>query len=168
MTRKRYPKTARTSRSRRRAPYPFERRYASLQEDEGHPVDDVIDRIPPIARLGRKLVRLSRAIQERFGDDEAYLTYEDLRLEQRCTREEAYFDAGFADGRLIERTEGLPHSVSASPEARDLARKVLVQLRSANLPTNSTAALLLEIARSFMMEGGPPISTVRTRAGYAK
>jgi hypothetical protein len=122
-----------------------------LQTDDEHPVDAVIDRIPTIARLDRKLVRLSKQVQEQSGDVEAYLSFEDLRLEQRCTREEAFFDAGHAQGRVAGIIETPTASTRFNPKAGAFSR----QLRSARLTSGLSVeqflAVLLEYARGLLL-----------------
>ncbi len=151
MTKKRYPKTARTSRSARQRHYPFERRYAALQGDDEHPVDAIIDRIPQITRLDRKLARMSKSMQNQAGDAEAYLSFEDLRLEQRCTREEAFFDAGHEQGRIDGATEAMNASVTANPEARTFAKHIRAARLASRMPPDRVVAVLLEIARGIVM-----------------
>jgi len=96
--------------------YPFERRYRELDGDQEHPVDAVIRRIGPIASLDRKVLAQSRRWQEHVDDPSRYRDYEDLLLLQRSLREEAFFDAGHAEGRLVGRAESLKHSSTATAE----------------------------------------------------
>jgi|SRR5579871_428728 len=155
MTRKRYPKTARRSRSTHERRYPFERRYAALQTDDEHPVDVIIDHVPSIARLDLKLVRLSKQVQEQSRDVEGYLTFEDLRLEQRCTREEAFFDAGHEAGRIDGAIESLDSSVRKDRGARSFAQRLHRARLSSNLSADRAIAVLLEFARGLMLAQRP-------------
>ncbi len=151
MTRKRYPKTARRSRSTPTRGYPFESRYAALQTDDEHPADVIVDHIPSIARLDNRLVRLSKRVQEQSRDVEGYLTFEDLRLEQRCTREEAFFDAGHEAGRIDGAIESLDSSGRKDRLARSFARRLHLARLSSNLSTDQAIAVLLEFARGLVL-----------------
>jgi len=56
----RAPKGKLAARSQRSRPFPSE--YVALFEEDRHPVDDIIARVPQVARLGRKLRRLAQVL----------------------------------------------------------------------------------------------------------
>lgn len=154
MTEKTYPKSTRVSRSLpARAPraYPFERRYDALKTDEPHPIDVIIDRIPAIAALDRKLLRLSKRHRSQVSDVRRFIDYEDARLDQRCVREQAFFDAGHQQGRLDGVVESLNSSVKLEPNARAFARRLEVARLSSTLATERVLAVLLELARGLVL-----------------
>jgi len=122
----------------------------------------IIDHIPAIARLDRKLVRLSKQVQEQSRDVEGYLTFEDLRLEQRCTREEAFFDAGHEAGRIDGVVESLDSSVRINRDARSFARRLHLARLTSNLSVERTIAVLLEFTRGLVL-GRPPRQGRRSR-----
>lgn len=163
MTKKPYPKTPRVSRSTRRRPtpvstgdrfsraYPFPRHYRDLDGHEQHPVDAVISRIPKIATLDRSLVRRSQRWKAQVRDVQGYIAYEDARLHQRVLREEAHFDAGHREGRLIGLVESLSASSAASAKARELAQQIRVATMTTILPPDRIVAVLLEAARALVL-----------------
>ena len=162
MTKKPYPKTPRVSRSTPRpdAPsnasrpsraYPFPRRYGDLDGREEHPIDAVISKIPKIAAIDRRLVRLSRRWKEQVRDVQGYIAYEDARLQQRVLREEAHFDAGHREGRLVGLVESLSASSAGSAKARELAQQIRVATMTTVLPPDRIVAVLLEAARALVL-----------------
>lgn len=166
MTKKTYPKTPRVSRApstsaRRSRGYPFERRYAALQGDDEHPVDAVIDRIPKIAAIDREVVDLSRRWPNEVRNAEAYRNYEDLRVEQRVLREEAFFDAGHREGFLGGVLESLNANANLNSDSRAFARKIQVARIGSKLPLGQSMAVLLEIVRALAL--GRPLLPVRRR-----
>jgi hypothetical protein len=156
MTKKPYRKTARVSRSaRRQRPRgnPFEARYRQLQGDDPHPVDLIIDEIPQVRALDRKLIRLARRVQQQVRDPKGYVRYEDLRAEQRCMREQVFFDAGHAQGRIDGVVESLDSSVKLNRDARAFARRVQVARLSSRLSSERVVAVLMELARGLVLVG---------------
>jgi len=155
MTKKRYSNARPVSRSElpSRGRYPFERRYAALQGDGPHPLDAIIDQIPAIRSLDRKLVGLSRRVQADTRDPKRYIAFEDLRLEQRALREAAFYDAGHQQGRIEGAAKSADISTHVSSEGRAFARWIhIVQLASGLTPEDSVA-VLLEVARGLVVEG---------------
>jgi hypothetical protein len=174
MTKKRYLKTPHASRSAvadarppqrplRSARYPFPRRYCDLQGDEEHPIDAVIARIPAIAALDRKLLRQSHVWESQVRDAEAYRDYEDARLRQRCLREEAFFDGGHREGRLVGLVESLSASIAGSQRAGKLARQIRTALLTTILPPDRIVAVLLELARAIALGQQLPAISSRER-----
>lgn len=166
MTKKPYPKTHHVSRAARspRHPssaYPFERRYAALQGDDEHPIDQIIDRIPKIAELDGKVVDLSRRWSDEVRDAEAYREYEDLRVAQRALREEAFFDAGHREGLLAGAVESLDASVTLDPESRLFARQLQVARIGSKLSGDHSIAVLLEMARAMLLWPRRKVVTTR-------
>jgi hypothetical protein len=133
------------------ARYPFERRYQELDGAEDHPVDAAIRKIRRIASIDRKVLALSRHWQEQVDHPDAYAHYEDLRFFQRCVREEAFFDAGFEEGKLVGIARSVANSRTATAEGHRLATGVFQAVRTAKLPHAHIAAVLLELARAFVL-----------------
>jgi hypothetical protein len=167
MTTRRYPDSRTKSRSnpaRSSRAYPFEHRYDSLKTDDPHVVDEIIDRIPAIAALDRKLLRLSGRCRSQVRDVKKFIAYEDARLEQRCERERAFYDAGHAQGHLVGVAESLNSSVRFDRDARAFARRVQIARLASKLPRHRVLAVLLELARGFVLVGPPHRrSTSRTQ-----
>jgi hypothetical protein len=154
MTQKRYPNTPRVSLSTSTRPsgdYPFEKRYDSLKTDDPHVVDVVIDRIPHIAALDRRLLRLSHHVRAQVRDVKKFIAYEDARLEQRCERERAFYDAGHAQGYVGGIVESLNSSVTVDRAARVFARRVQVAQLASRLSAERMLAVLLELARGLAL-----------------
>ena len=137
--------------SARRGRYPFDRRYAALQGDDEHPVDHVIGRIREIAVVDRKVRRQSSRWEKHVDDPARYRDYEDLRLHQRCLREEAFFDAGHERGRVVGRAEAFAASIRRRADLNAVrgVLRVLVPLRR---PPIHDAALLIAIAHALLVD----------------
>jgi hypothetical protein len=153
MTKKRYSKTARVSRSARapRNRYPFERRYARLQGDDPHPVDVLIDKLPQVRALDGKLVRLSRRVRRQIRDVRGYVRYEDLRGAQRTRPEEAYYDCGHERGRVDGVVESLNASIKVNAKAQSFASMVTTAQLMSKLSPEAIVAALLELARGMVL-----------------
>jgi hypothetical protein len=167
MTKKPYPKVPRVSRSgrpsrpqpqprpapsdRARGSYPFPRTYAALGGDGEHPVDAIVARLPKIATLDRRLVRLANRYQAEVKDTAGFVDYEDARLAQRLQRQEAFFDAGHHEGRITGALESVSTSVAGSARAQQLTRQLRLAIMTTVLPPNSIVAVLLELARVLVL-----------------
>jgi len=152
MTNKRYPKSARPSRSPRpagRAPYPFARRYDALPDAELDPLLGTIDAIPEIRRLDRRLVRLSKRVQGDVRDVPRYVAFEDLRVEQRLLREAAFYDAGHQHGRTEGASEA--SAVDADRKAAAFGRLILAARLASKLTATQAVAVLLQITRGLVV-----------------
>ena len=149
--------------ARRIRGYPFERRYAALQGDDEHPVDTVIDRIPNIATVDRKVVDLSRRWPNEVRDAEGYRNYEDFRVKQRVLREEAFFDAGHREGFLGGvLSKSLNASANLNSDSRAFARKIQIARIGSKLPAEqSVAVAAFEITRALVL--GRPLLRARKR-----
>jgi hypothetical protein len=162
MTKKRYPKPPRVSRSGPARPgrgYPFERGYDSLDtQNDPHVVDTIIDKIPQVRALDRNLVRLSKRVQGDVRDVKRYIGFEDLRLEQRTLRERLYFDAGHQQGRVDGIVESLDSSIRVSREARGYARQIHIARIASGLTAVRAIAVLLELARGLVLGERLPTS----------
>lgn len=144
---------------RRRAPkkkssrvpsYPFERKHAAMQNDDSHPIDEVVDRIPKIRSLDRTLLRQSVHWQTQVPNAADFRDYEDLRLQQRLLREEAFFDAGHETGRLAGLSEAAARRAAASPEGDEFARRITMAAFQSNLPADELVAVVLESVREIL------------------
>ena len=106
-----------------------ERRYDTLKTDDPHPIDVTIDRIPAIAAVDRRLFRLSKRIRTQVGDIREFIAYEDARLEQRCERERAFYDAGHQEGRIEKQASTGDGPVDAVFKAIEHITGIEVTLR---------------------------------------
>jgi hypothetical protein len=182
MTKKPYPKVPRVSRSGRPArnspqprrrpsrddqqrSYPFLRAYATLGGSGEHPVDTIVDRLPEIALLDRKLRRVANRYQAEIKDAAAFIAYEDARLDQRLQRQEAFFDAGHHEGRITGILESLSASVAGSARARELARQLRLAIMTTVLPPDRIVAALLELARALVLGQQLPMTHRRRTSG---
>jgi hypothetical protein len=138
-----------------------ERRYDTLKTDDPHPIDVTIDRIPAIAAVDRRLFRLSKRIRTQVGDIREFIAYEDARLEQRCERERAFYDAGHQEGRIEGAVESVNSSVKSDRQAGAFARRIQVAQLSAGLSAERTLAILLELARGLVLAGRRPTPGAR-------
>ena len=118
---------------------------------EGHPVDVAIDRLPRVANLRRSLLRLAKRWQGEASDQQAFVAYEDLRLEYLMLREQGYFDAGYRYGLLAGRAESRDASATANPAVRAFAHQVGLAAAVAKIPQPRIAAALMEIARAMVL-----------------
>ena len=111
----------------------------------------IVDKIPRVRALDRRLVRLSKGVQAHVRDAKCYIAFEDLRLEQRTLREQAYFDAGHQQGRIDGVVESLNASVKISREARAFARQIHIARLASGLTAERATAVLLEFARGLVL-----------------
>jgi len=118
---------------------------------EGHPVDVVIDRLPKVASLCRRLLRLAKRWQCEVSDAQAFIAYEDLRLEYLRLREQGYFDAGYHYGLLAGRAESHAASAAENPAVRAFAHQIGLAAAVAKIPQPRIAAALMEIARAMVL-----------------
>jgi hypothetical protein len=151
MTKKRYRKTARVSRSgKSHGRHPLPDHYAAAQPPDTsgeHPVDFLIDSIPEIARRRRRLVRMAKRWQHEVVDERAFIAYEDLRLEYFTLREQLYFNAGFERGRLAGRAD----SADLATSTRAFAHQLGLAVATADLPQPHIAAAMIEVAKAVML-----------------
>jgi hypothetical protein len=145
MTKKRYRKTARVSRSGKSERYLFPDHYTAAQPpgtSGEHPVDILIDAIPEVASRRRKLVRMAKGWRRRVGDERAFINYEDARLDYFVLREQLYFNAGFERGLLAGRA----HAREVEAGTRAFGHQLGLAVATADLPPSHVAATLLEVA----------------------
>ena len=117
----------------------------------GSPVDVVIDRLPKVASLCRRLLRLAKRWQGEVSDAQAFIAYEDLRLEYLRLREQGYFDAGYHYGLLAGRAESHAASAAENPAVRAFAHQVVLAAAVARIQQPRIAAALMEIARAMVL-----------------
>jgi hypothetical protein len=118
-------------------------------EYDDHPVDAMVDRIPAISDRARRLRALARKVQARCNDDDLFIRYEDLRLNQQTDREQLYYDSGWEHGSLAGRAE--EQDARLSPATLAFRDKLQVLLTTSYLRDDLAAAAMLSYARALVM-----------------
>lgn len=133
--------------------------------DEGHPVDEAVERRLDHAALRRRIRTATDRIMEALGDEQdLWFRLEELLGEYRMDREAAYFDIGYEHGRAAARAETLADGKScASTAYRELARRVREAAVHAGLPHEQATSALLEAAWALIVGGGAPGAGSRQR-----
>jgi hypothetical protein len=141
------------SRGRGRSRYPFERRYDLMRADgEENPIDALIEQIPEIVAVRKKVRTLALRVRDRVADVPMFIDLQDLRVLQGAVREEAYFDAGFAEGQIVGRAESLDRSAANNSRAsRSLVRKIRRAVLESRLTGTHAAAVLIEVSRAIVL-----------------
>jgi hypothetical protein len=136
---------------------------------DDHPVDAMVDGIHSIADRAGRLRRLARQVQARCKDDDLFIRYEDLRLNQQTDREELYYNTGWEHGSLAGRAE--EQDARLDPAAQAFRDRIQVLLTTTNLRVDLVAAVMLSYARALVVgfqpsgsqSGAPPRKTGRVR-----
>ena len=131
------------------------RHYRALLESEQtegqHPADRLVADLPDVYEVDEA----ARAMSAQMGQSEAlrrsvasWTEYEDLRFQQRCVREERFFDVGYEMGweAGIAQFGGFARDRDATIAHRQVHR-VLV---SSDLSRTERALVLLEVARALL------------------
>lgn len=134
------------------------RHYRRLMEPErterDHPADRLVASSPHVAAIDHavrtKATEMSSSVAQR-SSTALWTEYEDLRFQQRCLREERFFDLGFEMGRLAGIADD--DSLVGEPEASELRTHVLRIIVSTGLPRETLATVMLEVARSLLNPG---------------
>jgi hypothetical protein len=124
---------------------------------DDHPVDSMVDGIPSIADRAGRLRRLARQVQARCKDDDLFIRYEDLRLNQQTDREELYYNAGWEHGALAGRAAEQHARLDSA--ARAFSDRLQVLLTTTNLRDDRAAAVMLSYARALIVSPGPSRSS---------
>jgi hypothetical protein len=77
------------------------------QADEAHPVDETIDRTPPVRRTYRQVLALERRVRVPAVARPAFVRYCDARLLLQSLRENIAFNVGIEIGTLVGRRDAL-------------------------------------------------------------
>ena len=141
------------------------RHYRALLESEQtegqHPADRLVADLPDVHEIDEAAramsAEMSRSVAQRQSIA-SWTEYEDLRFQQRCVREERFFDVGYEMGREagIAQYGAFAHSPNATVVRRQL-QGVLV---SSDLSRIERALVLLEVARALLRpaDTGPDTS----------
>jgi hypothetical protein len=83
-------------------------------------------------------------------------------------REQAFFDAGHEQGRLDGVTESLDSSVKLNGHARAFARRIQVAQLSSKLTNKGVLAVLLELARAFVLTSNQRTESTAAKENHVK
>lgn len=138
--------------------------------DEGHPVDEAVERHLDHAALRRRIRTATERITEALGDEQdLWFRLEELLGEYRMDREAAYFDIGYEHGRAAGRAEVLAQGKSRATIAyRALAEHVRETAVNAGLPDAQATGALIEAAWALLADRGAAGSGTRTTRGKRK
>jgi hypothetical protein len=126
---------------------PFPDHYERTRIDgKEHPADVVIDHLPKIKKLTRRLSKLSQALLQSVKNPKAFIAYVDARGVYQSMRENLFFNAGFEHGLLAARQDCGTERILNHPVAREVRNEINQIALSTSLPRNCVVLLLLEAA----------------------
>jgi hypothetical protein len=141
------------------------RHYRALLESEHaegeHPADRVVADLPDVREVDEAAramsAEMSRSVARRQSST-SWTEYEDLRFQQRCVREERFFDVGYEMG--WEAGIAQYSAFTDGPDATAVRRQVHRVLVSSDLSRIERAMVLLEVARGLLRpaDAGPNTS----------
>jgi len=141
------------------------RHYQALLESEHaegeHPADRVVADLPDVREVDAAAramsAEMSRSVEQRQSIT-SWTEYEDLRFQQRCVREERFFDVGYEMG--WEAGIAQYGAFADGPDAIVVRRQVHRVLVSSDLSPIERAVVLLEVARALLhpADTGPDTS----------
>ena len=155
MTKERYPESKDLSRTRKkRRPFRLPDRYAAVQPartSEDHPVDLLIESLPGMAALRRKVVGLREVVQRQIRRQPDFVRYEDARTDFACQREQAYYNLAYERGRFAGVAESSAAAGTSDPAVRAFQDQLCTAVAEAKLPKSKVAAALIDVARAVVL-----------------
>ena len=131
------------------------RHYRALLESEQaegqHPADRLVADLPDVREVDEAAQAMSAEMSrlaERRQAIASWTEYEDLRFQQRCVREERFFDVGYEMG--WEAGIAQYGAFARGHDATVARRQVHRVLVSSNLSRIERALVLLEVARALL------------------
>ena len=166
MTKKRYPKTTRVSRSapgrrprgRLSQPVDTEERpltrnaFLNLDPSIGdNPVAAMVHRVPDMRAARGHLARAAKRLRKRPQDQTRFIAYDDAWTEYCVLCEERYFNLGFEHGTRAGIGMAMGNIAANMAVMRSITRAVHTAVLAPKAPTQVIAAGLIELARSLML-----------------
>jgi hypothetical protein len=176
MTKKRYPKTARVSRSaparrprnRPSRPADGEERpltrnaFRNLDPSVGdNPVAAMVHRMPDVRAARSHMAHTAKRLRERPQDQARFIAYDDAWTAYCVICEERYFNLGFDHGTRAGMGMAMGNIAANAAVMRSIARAVHTAVLAPRAPRQVIAAGLIELARSLIL---PAPETPRKRA----
>lgn len=128
------------------------RRLLDADEVEGeHPADRIVTGLAEVRVVDDEARAMSAAMsasEERRRSAASWSEYEDVRFQQRCVREERFFDVGYEIG--WEAGIAQYATFDQAPEVVSVRRHVHRVLHSSSLSDAEKAVILVEVARSVL------------------
>lgn len=120
-------------------------------DDEGHPVDLVVQRWMQHEEAQRRILNLQEQMLAVLdpGLQREFLKLEELRNEVAAEREEAYFDLGVGHGIERERQQRRRRLRSLPPAAAKLAARVRRCLERTDLEQHEVVFALVEVLAEY-------------------
>lgn len=171
MTKKRYPKTARVSRSaparrpRNRPSWPADgeerpltrNAFRNLDRSVGdNPVAAMVHRMPDVRAARMHMARAAKRLRERPQDQARFIAYDDAWTEYCVVCEERYFNLGFDHGTRAGMGMALGNIAANTAAMRSIARAVHAAVLAPGAPRQVIAAGLIELARPLMLPAPAP------------
>jgi len=122
-------------------------------EQEEHPVDELVRCHPRVRALSTRVRQAMRQFDKVLGprQKKSWLGLEELLAERAASREELYFDEGYAHGFAAGRAEAL----TSTAGARSLAAALRDQAIQSGRPREDAMAALLQAAWALVVERKP-------------
>ena len=113
-------------------------------EQEEHAVDVLVRRDPRVRAIGERVRQAMHAFDKALEPRQRkkWLGLEELLSERAASREESYFDEGYAHGLAAGHAEGM----KSTPAARALAAQLRDHAIQSGRPREAALAALLEAA----------------------
>jgi hypothetical protein len=166
MTKKRYPKTARVSRSAQgrrspgRLPQPVDTEerpltrnaFRNLDPSVGdNPVAAMVHRMPDVRAARGHLARAAKRLRERPQDRARFIAYDDAWTAYCVLCEERYFNLGFEHGTRAGIGMAMGNIATNAAVMRSIARAVHAAVLAPVAPRQVIAAGLIELARALIL-----------------
>lgn len=143
------------------------RHYRALLESEHaegeHPADQLVADLPDVREVDAAAramsTEMSRSVEQRQSIT-SWTEYEDLRFQQRCIREERFFDVGYEMG--WEAGIAQFGAFARGRDATAARRQVHRVLVSSDLSRTERALVLLEVARALLRPADTSPDTSKT------
>jgi hypothetical protein len=123
----------------------------SNQVEGEHPADRIVADLPEVHEVDEAIRTMSADMRKsvmRRRSMASWTEYEDLRFQQRCIREERFFDVGYEMGTLAAIAQHRAFEQGA--EATILLRELQRVLVASSLSVVEQAAVLLGIAQALL------------------
>ena len=171
MTKKRYPKTPRVSRSapgRRppgQLPQPVDTEERPLTRNAfrnldpcigDNPVAAMVHRMPDVRTARGHLARAAKRLRKCPQDRRRFIAYDDAWTKYCVLCEERYFNLGFEHGTRAGMGMAMGNIAANMAVMRSITRAVRTVVLAPKAPTQVIAAGLIELARSLILPAPVP------------
>jgi hypothetical protein len=156
MTNERYPDSDDLSHARKtRRPFRLPDHFAEAQPgrtSDDHPVDLIIESLPRMAALRRKIMRLRQIVQRQVQRPLDFIRYEDARTDFTSRTQRAYYNLGYERGRFAGLADSSAATGTSDPMMRAFQTQVCSAVAESELARSKVITALIDIARAVLLE----------------